>query len=133
MRNVFGFDTDHTITHDNKLGHLGLKVNLASRTENGVTHILNDSRQLISTNMRMSVSQDIRRGTMLAEYIENLLYRATLLTACIELAIRIGTCSTLAKAVIALCINLLCLCDLGQILLTFMDILTTFQHNRTQA
>ena len=70
---------------------------------------------------------------MLAEHVENLFYRATLFTPGIELAIRVGSCSTLTKAVVALAVDLLCLSYLREVLLTFADILATFQHNGAQA
>ncbi len=48
-------------------------MHLAATAQNGVAHILYDARQLVCTYMRMGISQDIRRSTMLAEDIENLL------------------------------------------------------------
>ena len=81
----------------------------------------------------MGIGQDIRRGTVLAEDIENLLDVATLLAARIQLAIRIGTCPTLAKAVVALRVHLLGLGDERQVLLALTDILATLQNDGTQS
>ena len=81
----------------------------------------------------MGISQDIRRRSMLAEHVENLLRRAALLGACVELAIRVGTCPTLAKAVVALAVHLLRTGYLCQVALTLVYILATLHHDGTQA
>jgi hypothetical protein len=47
---------------------------LTPTTENGVAHVLNDTRQTVSSDMRMGIGKDIGGSTMLTENIENLLY-----------------------------------------------------------
>ena len=124
---------DYTIVFKQQMCHLRLEMHLATTTKDGVAHILNDTRQLVCADMRMRISEDIRRGTMLTEHVEYLLDIATLLAAGVELAITIGTCPTLAKTVVALRVNLLRLGNLRQVLLALMHILTTFQHDGAQA
>ena len=70
---------------------------------------------------------------MLTEHIEDLVYIASFLAPCIELAIRVGTSPTLTKTVVALCIHLLGLGDVGQIFLTLMHVLSSLQHDGSQA
>ena len=123
---------NHTIAIKNEARHLGLKMYLATTLQNGVAHVLNDTWQLVRTDVWMGISQNIGRCTMLTEHIENLLNRTTLLATGVELAIRIGTCPTLAKAIVALRVYLLRLGNLRQVFLALMHILTTFQDNGSQ-
>ena len=123
---------NHTIAIKNEARHLGLKMYLATTLQNGVAHVLNDTWQLVRTDVWMGISQNIDRCTMLTEHIENLLNRTTLLATGVELAIRIGTCPTLAKAIVALRVYLLRLGNLRQVFLALMNILSTFQDNGTQ-
>ena len=133
MRNVFGFDTDHTTAFEQEARHLGLEMHFATALKNGITHGLDDTRQFVGTDMRMGIGKDIGRCAMLTEYIQDLLYRTTLLGAGIQLAIGIGACPTLTKAVVALAINLLGLGNLCQIAFAFTDILAAFQYYRAYA
>ena len=105
---------------------------LTTTVQDGVTHILDDSRQLVRTDMWMGISQDVGRRTMLAEDIQYLLDGATFLGARVEFTVRVGSCPTLAKAVVALGIHLLRLGYLCQVTLAFAYVLATFQHHRTQ-
>ena len=125
--------TNHAVTFQQQTGHLRLKMHLTTTSDNGVAHVLDDARQLVGTDMRMGVGEDVRRGAMLTEHLENLLDVATLLAAGIELAIAIGTGTSLSKTVVALTIHLLSLGDECQVLLALMDILATLQHNGPQA
>ena len=124
---------DHAVTFQQQTGHLRLKMYLATTSDNGVAHVLDDARQLVGADMRMGIRQDVRRGAMLTEHMENLLDVATLLAAGIELAIAIGTGTSLSKTVVALTIHLLGLGDECQVLLALMDILATLQHDGPQA
>ena len=69
---------------------------------------------------------------MLAEHIKYLLYVAAFLRACVQFAVRVGTCSTLSKAIIAFGVHALCLANIGKVDLTFAHILATLKHNRAQ-
>ena len=66
---------------------------------------------------------------MLAKHVENLLHRPTFLRTGVELPIRVCSCPTLAKAVVALAVHLLCLGDQGEVLLTLVHVLAAFQHD----
>ena len=74
---------NHSIIFQYETGHFCLEMYFTTTTENGVTHGLDDTRQLIGANMWMGISQNIRRCAMLAEHIENLLNRASFLRTCI--------------------------------------------------
>ena len=81
--------------------------------------------------MRMSIRKDIRRRTVLTEHMEDFLTIAPFLTTGIQLTVRIGTSATLSEAIVTLSIHLLRLGNHREVFLTFMDILTTLQDNRT--
>ena len=108
--------------------HLGLEMHFSATAQNGVAHILNNTRQLIRSDMGMSISQDIGRSSMLTEHSENLFDRSPFLTASIKFAVGIGSRPTLAEAIIAFWVYLLCLANLRQVELALTHILTTFQH-----
>ena len=149
VRDVFCFYTNHTnvfcicryshstfhIPHstNNQPRHLRLEMNFTATIDDGVAHRLYDLRQTVCADMGMGICQNSRRGTMLAKHIQNLVCITPFLTSGIELTVRIGTSPTLTKTIVALCIHLLRLGDVGQILLTVMHILASFQNYRTQA
>ena len=156
VRDVFCFDANHTHvicicrysrssflnppssflippSSKNQPRHLRLKMNFATTIDDRVAHRLNDLWQTVCADMGMGICQDSRRGTMLAEHIQNLVRITSLFTAGIEFAVRIGTCPTLTKAVVALCIYFLRLGDVGQIFLTVMHILASFQNYWAQS
>ena len=108
-------------------------MHFAATVENGVAHVLNDTRQLIGSYMGMGVSEYIRGSAVLAEDVENLLDIAALLRTGVEFAVGIGACPTLSKTVVALAVHLLRLRNQGQILLALADILSTFQNDGTEA
>ena len=108
-------------------------MHFAATIDDGVAHRLYDLRQTVCADMGMSICQNSRRGTVLTKHIQNLVCITPFLTSGIELTVRIGTSPTLTKTIVALCIHLLRLGDVGQILLTVMHILASFQNYRTQA
>lgn len=81
--------------------------------------------------MRMGICQDIGIGTMLAEYVQNLIYTSPFLASCIEFAVTISTGSTFTETVVALTIYLLSLGNVREVLLAFAHILASLQHDRT--
>ena len=48
----------HHVAIDNQARHLGLEVNLATASYYRLAHILNHLRQLVGTDVRMSVGKD---------------------------------------------------------------------------
>ena len=58
-------------------------MHLASTSYNSVAHILYYSRQPVGTNMRMCIGKNRYRCTMLAEDIQYLVNRSTLLASCV--------------------------------------------------
>ena len=77
--------------------------------------------------------QMTRVGAVLAEHVQYLVYAATLLAAGVELAVAVGTGSTLAEAIVTLAIHLLGLRDVGKVFLAFTHVLSTFQDDRAIA
>ena len=80
----------------------------------------------------MGISKDGGGGSVLAENVEDFVRITTFLRTRIEFAVRIGTCPTLAKTVVTLRIHLLRLRDVGQVLLAFMNILSSLKNNGSQ-
>ena len=108
-------------------------MHFATTLQNSVAHGLYHAWQLISAYMGVHIRENGFRSTMLTKHLQNLLHAAALFAARVELAIAVGSSSTLTKTVIARGIHLLRLRDECQILLAVAHILSTFQHNRTQA
>ena len=127
------FYTYYTITLHDEAVHAGLKVYLTTAAAYGLTHIFNHAGQLIGTDVRMRIAQYRCRRSVLAEYIENLIHITTLLAARIEFAIRVGTCTALTKAIVALGVNGVFARDTGNISLAGMYILSALHHDGTAA
>ena len=73
---------------------------LATTFYYAVTHVLYHARKLVGSYVGMRIGKDCGTCSMLAEDIEHALDAATFLAAGVELAIGIGACTTLAKAVV---------------------------------
>ncbi len=106
-------------------------MHFAATLDDGVAHVFNDAWQLVGTDMRMGICQDIGIGTMLAEYVQNLIYTSPFLASGIEFAVTISTGSTFTETVVALPIYLLSLGNVREVLLAFAHILASLQHDRT--
>ena len=78
---VYSLNAHRLVALEQQSGHLGLEVNLATAANDSVAHSLDNLRQFVGTDMRMGVDEDRRRGSVLAEHVENLLCAATLLGA----------------------------------------------------
>ena len=76
-----------------------------------VAHVLDYTRQLVRTDMRMGVGEYCRRCPVLAEHIEYFAYVAAFLAARVQLSVRLCSCPTLAKAIVALRVYLVCFGD----------------------
>ena len=50
-----GLDTDYTVALHYQACHLSLEMHLATTLKNGVTHGLNDTGQLIGTDMGVGI------------------------------------------------------------------------------
>ena len=70
---VHGTDAHHMLILNEQFGHLGIEVNLTARLQNLLPHVLNDAGQLVRADMRMGITQNGCGGTVLAEYVEDLL------------------------------------------------------------
>ena len=63
---------------------------------------------------------------MLTKDVENLFYATAFFRARIEFSIRVGTCPTLAEAVVAFAIDRLHTTDGSQVTFALMNVLATF-------
>ena len=113
--------------------HFRLEMHFTAATNNRVAHGFDDLWQSVGAYMRMGISQNGCRSTMLAKHTQNLLDRAALLRAGVELAVAVGTGSAFTKTIVALAVHLLCASYLCQILFTLVNVLSTLQYYRTQA
>ena len=107
-------------------------MHFAAALDDGVAHGLDHLGQAVGTYVGMGVAEDGRRGPVLAKHVENLLRRATLLRARVELAVAVGPCPALAEAVVALWVHQLRAGDLGQVALSRVYVLAPFQHDGPQ-
>ena len=117
---------------DEEARHLGLEMHLTAAAEYLQTHALNDSGQLVRAYVRMNINENTLPGTELAKDIQHLIGVAALLAAGEQLAIRIGSCPTLAKTVVTLRIHALLMGDACQVFLTLTHILSPLYHDGTQ-
>lgn len=69
---------------------------------------------------------------MLTEDIQNLVYIAALFAACVQLAIRVGSGTSLSEAVIGLRVDELLAADLRQVFLAFPYVLSTLHNDGAQ-
>ena len=108
-------------------------MHLAATTQNCLSHILDDTRQAIRSDMRMSIDHDIGICTMLHKHTQNLVRITALLAARVQLTIAVRTSTALAKTVIAFRVDTLLGTDTRNILLSFVHILATLHHYRAYA
>ena len=76
---VNSLNSRHALTFHHKTRHLGLEMHLAATFYDGVAHVLNDARQLVGADMRMSICKDRSACSVLAEHIEDFVHVASLL------------------------------------------------------
>ena len=126
-------DAHHLLLLDDEGVHTGFKMHFATTIEDGVAHILDDTWKLVRADVRMGIYQDGGACPVLAEDIQNLIDIATLLASGVELAVRIGTGTSFAKAIIAFGVNLVFATYLGNIHLPVAYVLATFHHNGAEA
>lgn len=130
---VYSLNAHRLVALEQQSGHLGLEVNLAAAAYDGVAHALDNLRQLVGADMRMGVDEDRRRGSVLAEHVENLLDAAALLRAGVELAVGVSAGAALAEAVVALGVYGLRLGDVGEVYLALSHVLAALKHHGAQA
>lgn len=81
----------------------------------------------------MGIAENGRGGSVLAEDIEDFLYAAAFLAACVELAVGVGTSTTFTKAIVAFWVDTLVTLDGRHVLLAFSDILASLYDHRAIA
>ena len=118
---------------NNQPCHLRLEVNFATTGKDGLAHVLDDARQAVGADMRMGVGEDGWAGSVLYEDLQDAVGVAALLAARVELAVAVGSCPTLAEAVVALGVNTLLRTDACQVLLALANIFASLYDNRLQS
>ena len=83
--------------------------------------------------MRMGVGEDGWAGSVLYEDLQDAVGVAALLAARVELAVAVGSCPSLAEAVVALGVNTLLRTDACQVLLALANIFASLHDNRLQS
>ena len=112
--------------------HACFKVDFATALDDSVPHVFNNTRQFVRTYVRMCIYQYGSGGSMLTEDIQNLVYIAALFAACVQLAIRVGSGTSLSEAVIGLRVDELLAADLRQVFLAFPYVLSTLHNDGAQ-
>ena len=104
-------------------------MHFSTTSYNSVAHGLDHLWQSVCTYVRMGIGKDIRRSPVLTEHTQDFLRVSTFLRTGIELSVGVAT---FAKTIVAFLVNLLGARDIGKVLLSFVNILSTFQDNRTE-
>ena len=111
--NTLSLNAHDGVALKEETGHASEMMHLTATSQYRVAHVLDDTGQAVGANMRMGIAENIHRSPMLAEDIQNFFYITALLTACVEFAVGICSCPTLAITIVALGIHLLRLGNLG--------------------
>ena len=127
------FNATHLVVRYNQRIHTCLEVYLATTRQDGVTHVLDDARQLVRTDVRMCIHQDGYRCAVLTKDVQYLLRIAPLLAARIEFSVAISTGTTFTKAIVRLAIHTLLAADTRQVFFTFAYILSALNHHGAKA
>ena len=96
-----------------------------------LAHTADDDGELVRTDMRVRIDEDLRVGTEAAEDAQDLLHATTLLAPCVELAIREGSSPTFAEAVVGLGIDKTRLLQLDEVTTTLHHVLPTLDDDGT--
>ena len=127
------FYADHPSRFDDKFRHLRLEVHFATAIEDGLSHVLDDTRQAVCANVRMGIRKDGRTGSVLNEDLQDAVCIASFLASGVKLSVAISSCPTLAKTVVAFWVNALFRTDAGNVLLPFANILTALNDDGLEA
>lgn len=68
---VVGLNAHYPVIFNNQPVHACLEMHFSSTVQDGISHVLNDPRKLVGTDMRMCVRQDGRTGSVLTEYVQD--------------------------------------------------------------
>ena len=127
-----GDDAADAVAREDESVHTGIEAHLASAAEDGVAHILDDSRQSVGAYMGMGGGEDIGAGSVLAEDGEDAAHITPLGGAGVELAVGVGSCPTLTEGVVALGVDDALTGDEGDVFLALMDIFASLEDDGAQ-
>src|SRR4051812_17286279 len=94
-------DDFYFILHHFKIRNLRIEMHFTAMLDDRLADVLDDSRQLVGTNVRVRLIADALIGTVLNENIEHLFNIAPLAAAGIKLSIAIGARTAFSKTIIA--------------------------------
>ncbi|EMR01670.1 hypothetical protein ADICEAN_03189 [Cesiribacter andamanensis AMV16] len=111
----------------------GIEEHLAPMPQHRFPQGLHHAGQLVGANVGVGIYQNIGGGAMGHKDLQHAAHIAPLFAAGVELAIRIGARTPLAKAVVALGVYHLLFVDGGQVPAPFPHIPAPLQHNGFEA
>lgn len=129
---IAAYTTDYAVVLNEEVGHASLKMDFAATAEDGSANVLDDAREAVGADVRMRIGKDSGGCAVLAEDVKDLLHGAAFLGACVELAVGISPCPTLAKRVVAFGVNNMLARNTGEITFALMNILATLDDDRPQ-
>ena len=94
-----------------------------------LAHTADDDGELVRADMWVGIDENLRVSTEAAEDTQDFLHATTLLAACVELAVREGSRSTFAEAVVGLGIDKARLLQLDEVTTTLHHILSTLDDD----
>ena len=120
---------DHLVLLDEQSVHAGFEMHLSPAVQNGLAHVLYDSREFVRPDVRMGVLQDGHAGAVLAKHVQDFLHIAALLAPRVEFAVGISPRAALAETVVALAVHLVFARDFGQVQLAVAHVLSALHDD----
>ena len=103
---------------ENKVGNLCVKVKLAPQFNDFFPHSVDNLRQAVSTDVWMSIGENLFVGSKVVENAENRRNVAALVGTSVELSIRESSGTAFAKAVVGIFIYIIFSADCSNVLFT---------------
>src|SRR3712207_5229573 len=125
-------DAFHLSVFNNQNIHPGLEMHFAPARENRSAHILNHARQLVRTDVRVSVRKYRCGCPMLAEHVQDFVRVSPFFAAGIELPVGVGARPSLSETVIRFGVYDMFTVDLRKVFLPLAYILSAFYDNGAQ-
>ena len=123
-------DPSNLLITDLHTAHLSLEDDLSTCRHDAFAHSRNNTGQPIGTDMRVRIVKNRLICTMKSKHFKSPTVISPLFGTGKELAIRVGSSTTLAKSIIGIGINSAITVDLRNIPFAGRDITSTLQHNR---
>ena len=125
-------DRCHSLSVELYTRHTAAEMHLAAVGDDSLPYRLDDDGQAVGADVGVGIDEHRVIGSVGVEYLQHLVDRATLYTACIELAVGVSACSTLSETIIGVGVDHARAAQLGLVASTRVDVLAALQHNRLQ-